>query len=113
MPGHSVQFSVHGHLSVDQGSTNGSKLVFHMSQVMRKCVLCHMRTTKAQISMRIRGLISSFVVRSSDSIISLVSRSEISRFYLVSVAEQAGLNVTRSQTLEDTFSLDGAHTRVY
>ena len=41
-----------------------------------------------------------------DSIISLVSRSEIPRFYLVSVAEQAGLNVTWSQTPEDTFSLD-------
>ena len=77
---------------------------FHMSQVMRKRVLCHMRTTKAQIS-----LISAFVVHSSDSIISLVSRSEISRFYLVSVAEQVGLNVTWSQTLEDTFSLDGVH----
>ena len=56
-----------------------------------------------------RSLISAFVVRSLDSIISLVSRSEISRFQLVSVAEQAGLNVTRSQTPEDTFSLDGAH----
>ena len=56
-----------------------------------------------------RSLISAFVVRSVDSIISLVSRSEISRFWLVSVAEQAGLNVTRSQTSEDTFSLDGAH----
>ena len=43
-----------------------------------KCVLCHMRTTKAQISMR--SLISAFVVRSLDSIISLVSISEISRF---------------------------------
>ena len=29
----------------------------------------------------------------------------------MSVAEQAGLNVTRSQTSEDTFSLDGAHIR--
>ena len=27
---------------------------FNMSQAMRKCVLCHMRTTKAQISLRIR-----------------------------------------------------------
>ena len=54
------------------------------------------------------SLISAFVVRSLDSIISLVSRSKISRFWLVSVAEQVGLNVTWSQTLEDTFSLDGA-----
>ena len=27
--------------------------LLHMSQAMRKCVLCHMRTTKAQISLRI------------------------------------------------------------
>ena len=26
-----------------------------MSQAMRKCVLCHMRTTKAQICLRIRA----------------------------------------------------------
>ena len=56
-----------------------------------------------------RSLISAFVVRSLDSIITLVSRAEISRFKLVSVAEQAGLNLTWSQTPEDTFSLDGAH----
>ena len=30
------------------------KILMHMSQAMRKCVLCHMRTTKAQISLRIR-----------------------------------------------------------
>ena len=54
-----------------------------------------------------RSLISAFVVRSLDNIISLVSRSEISRFSLVSVAEQAGLNVTRSQTSKDTFWLAG------
>ena len=57
------------------------------------------------------SLISVFVVRSLDSIIFLVSRSEISRFWLVSVAEQAGLNVTQSQTSGDTFSLDGAHVK--
>ena len=66
-----------------------------VSQVMRKCVLCHMRTTKAQISLRICTVFAAGI--------SLVSRSEISRSQLVSVAEQAGLNVTWSQTLEDTF----------
>ena len=49
--------------------------VKHMSQAMRKCVLCHMRTTKAQISLCIRA----FVVRCLDSIISLDSIAEISR----------------------------------
>ena len=28
----------------------------HLSRAMRKCVLCHMRTTKAQISLRIRAV---------------------------------------------------------
>ena len=41
----------------------------HVGQVERKRVLCHPRS-----------LISAFIVRSLDSIISLVSRSEISRF---------------------------------
>ena len=44
------------------------------------------------------SLISTFVVRYLDSIISLVSISEISSLYLASVAEQAGLSVTWSQT---------------
>ena len=59
------------------------------------------------------SLISAFVFRSLDSIISIVSRSEISRFKLVSVAEQAGLNLNWSQTLKDTFSLDGAQFVLY
>ena len=69
---------------------------------MRKCVLCHMRTTKAQISLRI-CLISAFVVRCLDSIISLDSIAEISRLSLASVASQAGLCLTWSETPEDTF----------
>ena len=48
----------------------GLQLAIHfdwmkMSRAMRKSVLCHMRTTKAQISLRI-SLISSFVVRCLD-----------------------------------------------
>ena len=56
---------------------------------MRKPALCHMPTTKAQIS-----LISAFVVRCLDSRISLVSTFAISS----SVAEQANLSLTWSQT---------------
>ena len=52
--------------------------------------------------------ISTFVVCSLDSIISLDFRSEISSLELVSIAEQAGLKVTWSQTPEDTFPLDVA-----
>ena len=50
-----------------------------------------------------RSLISTFVVPYLDSIISLVSISEISRLKLASVAEQAGLSLTWSQTPKTGF----------
>ena len=53
-----------------------------------------------------RSLIGAFVVRCLDSIISIDSIAEISR--LVSVAEQAGLSLTWSETPEDTFYHDEA-----
>ena len=53
-------------------------------------------------------LISAFVVRCLDSIISLDSIAEISRLYLVSVAARAGLCQARSETPEDTFCHDEA-----
>ena len=75
---------------------------------MKTCLMPYANNKGADQPAHPRSLISAFVVRSSDSVISLVSRSEISRFQQVAVAEQAGLNVTWSQTPEDTFSLDGA-----
>ena len=51
-----------------------------------------------------RSLISAFVVRCLDSLIPLVSISKISSLYLASVAAQAGLSLTLSQTPEDRFS---------
>ena len=82
-----------------------------------KTCFCHMRTTKAQISLRLpyannkgadqpahpRSLISAFVVRCLDSIIHLVSISEISSIYLASLAAQAGLCLTWSQTPKTGF----------
>ena len=62
---------------------------------MRKCVLYHVRPTKAQIS--------AFVVRCLDSI--------ISRFYsrnFKTLTAQAGLCLARSKTPEDTFCHDEA-----
>ena len=52
----------------------------------------------------LRSLISTFVVRCQDRMIPLVYISEISRFWLVSVAEQVSLCLTWSETSEDTFS---------
>ena len=53
-----------------------------------------------------RSLINAFVVRCLDSIISLVSISKISSLYLASVAAQAGLSLTWSQTPKTGFSSD-------
>ena len=50
-----------------------------------------------------RSLISAFVARCLDSIIPLVSISEISSLYLASVAEQAGLSLTWLQTPKTGF----------
>ena len=51
----------------------------------------------------LHSLISAFVVRCLDSIISLVSISKISSLYLASVAAQAGLCLTWSQTPKTGF----------
>ena len=69
----------------------------------KKTCFCHMRTTKVQISLRIRGLISNFVVRFLDSIIPLLAIAGISRPKQVSVTEQAGLSLTWSQTPKTGF----------
>ena len=50
-----------------------------------------------------RSLISTFVVRCLDSLIPLVSISEISSLQLASVAAEAGLNLTWSQTPKTGF----------
>ena len=50
-----------------------------------------------------RSLISAFVVRCLDSIIPPVCISEISSLYLTTVAEQAGLSLSWSQTPETGF----------
>ena len=50
-----------------------------------------------------RSLISTFIVRCLDSIIPLISISEISSLYLASVAGQAGLSLTWLQTPKTGF----------
>ena len=58
-----------------------------------------------QISLRI----STFVVRCLDSIIPLVSISEISSPYLVTVAEQAGLSLPRRKPQRQVFLRRGSY----
>ena len=59
-----------------------------------------------------RSLISAFVVHCLDSIMTFVSVNKISSLMLASVAEQAGLSLTWSETPEDTFCHDEAHMYV-
>ena len=80
--------------------------VEHNEPRHEKSCLCHMRTTKAQISLR--SLISAFIVHFLDNIIPLVSIPEILSLYIASVAAQAGLSLPWSQTPEDRFSRDEA-----
>ena len=56
-----------------------------------------------------RSLISAFVVRCLNSVMSLVLVTQISSLMLASVAEQASFNLTWSETPKDMFSHDEAH----
>ena len=82
-----------------------------MGQVMRKCVLCHPYANNKGANQPAHpcSLISTFVVRCLDSMICILAISEVSRSYLASVAEQAGLNPACSKIPEDTFLRDVAH----
>ena len=53
------------------------------------------------------SLISTFVIRLLESIISILATSKISNFYLVSVAEETGLNYP-----EDRFSRVEVHISI-
>ena len=55
-----------------------------------------------------RSLISAFVVRRLDSVMSLVSVTKISSLMLASIAEQASLSLAWSEPPEGTFSHDEA-----
>ena len=67
---------------------------------MRKPVFAICKQQRRRSACR---LISAFVVRCLDSIIPLVSISEISSLYLASVAAQAGLSLTLSETPKTGF----------
>ena len=55
------------------------------------------------------SLISPFVIRLLKSMIPRLATSKISIFYLVSVAEQAGLNISLSETPKTGFSRRGPY----
>ena len=70
---------------------------------MRKPITPYANNKGADQPAHLRSLISTFVVRCLDSIIPLVSISEISSLYLASVAAQAGLSLPWSQTPKTDF----------
>ena len=67
------------------------------------CFMPYANNTGIDQPAHLRSLISAFVVRCLDSIIPLVSISEISSLYLASVAEQTCLSLPTSQTLKTGF----------
>ena len=66
------------------------------------------KSVSAICEQQMRSLISAFAVHCLDSIISLVSLSEISSFYLISMTAQTGLS-TLVTNPKDRFSRDEAH----
>ena len=74
--------------------------------------MCLMSYANNKGADQLRSLISTFVVRCLDSIISLDSMAKISRLLLASVAAQAGLCLAWSETPEDTFSRGVAQIQV-
>ena len=75
----------------------------------KTCLMSYANNKGADKIAHRRSLISAFVVRCLDSIISLDSIAEMSRLYLASVAAQAGLCLAWSETPEDTFCRVVAH----
>ena len=69
----------------------------------KTCLRGFANNTGADQPAHSRSLICTFVIRFLKSIISELALSEISIFYLVSVAEQAGLKLTLSETLKTGF----------
>ena len=74
----------------------------------KMCLMSYANNKGADQPAHPRSLISAFVVRCLDSVMSLVSVTKISSLMLASVAEQASLSLTCSETPEDTFSHDEA-----
>ena len=79
---------------------------------MRKRLMSYANNKGADQPAHPRSLIGAFVVRCLDSVMSLVSVSKFSSLMLASVAEQASLSLTWSETPEDMFSHDEAEIKL-
>ena len=77
----------------------------------KTCLMSYVNNKGADQPAHLRSLISAFVVRCLDSVMSLVSVIKISSLMPASVAEQASLSLKWSETPEDIFSHDKAHVQ--
>ena len=96
----------------DVFNMKSSKLTLHITcepSHEKMCLVSYANNKGADQPAHPRSLISAFFVCCLDSIISLDSIAEISRLYLVSVAAQAGMCLTWSETPKDTFCHGVAH----
>ena len=75
----------------------------------KMCLMPYANNKGADQPVHPRSLNSTSVVRCLDSMICILALSKVSRFWLSSVAEQAGLNLTRSKIPENTLSRDVDH----
>ena len=75
------------------------------------CLMSYANNKGADQPAHPRSLISAFIVGCLDSVMSLVSVTKISSLMLASVAEQASLSLTWTETPEDTFSRDEDHMK--
>ena len=94
-----ISFNDHGALKIGPGHA-------------KKCLMPYANNKGADQPAHPRSLISTFVVRCIDGMKCILALSKVSRFYLVFVAEQVGLNLTWSKVAEYTFSRDVAQMSV-
>ena len=76
---------------------------------VKTCLMLYANNKGADQPAHLPSLISAFVVRCLDSVMSVASVTKISSLMLASVADQAGLSLTLLETSEDTFSHDETH----
>ena len=77
----------------------------------KTCLMSYANNKGADQPAHPRSLISAFVVRCLDNVMSVVSVTKISSIMLASVAEQSSLSLTCSETPEETFSHDEVHIK--
>ena len=76
----------------------------YLGLLVKTCLRGFANNTSADQSGHLPRLINAFVIRFLESIISKLVSSEISIFWLVSVSEETGLNLTLSETPKTGFA---------